>query len=69
MSARHCQMHGNAELVKVLVDHGVRIYVCGQTAAYYDVAQKDLLPGVELALSAMTMHAVPQQQGFTLNPF
>ena len=60
---------GNAELVAALLAHGVEIYVCGQTAAYYDVANDDLLPGVEMALSAMTMHAVLQQRGYTLNPF
>lgn len=60
---------GNADLVAALIDHGARIIVCGQTAAYYDVGQDDLLPGVELALSAMTMHALLQQQGYTLNPF
>lgn len=59
----------NAELVAALVEHGVKIYVCGQTAAYYDIARSDLLPGVEMALSAMTMHALLQQQGYTLNPF
>ena len=59
----------SAELVAALIDHGVKIYVCGQTAAYYDVASDNLLPGVELALSAMTMHALLQQKGFTLNPF
>lgn len=60
---------GSADLVAALIDHGVKIYVCGQTAAYYDVSNDDLLPGVELALSAMTMHALLQQRGFTLNPF
>ena len=60
---------GSAGLVGALLDHGVKIYVCGQTAAYYDVTKDDLLPGVELALSAMTMHALLQQKGFTLNPF
>jgi intracellular sulfur oxidation DsrE/DsrF family protein len=60
---------GSAELVAALIDHGVKIYVCGQTAAYYDITNDDLLPGVELALSAMTMHALLQQEGFTLNPF
>jgi intracellular sulfur oxidation DsrE/DsrF family protein len=60
---------GSAELVAALIDYGVKIYVCGQTAAYYDVTNDDLLPGVELALSAMTMHALLQQKGYTLNPF
>lgn len=59
----------DAALVAALIDHGVRIIVCGQSAAYYDVETQDLLPGVEMALSAMTAHALLQQQGFTLNPF
>lgn len=63
------EAQGNADLVAALLDAGVRIIVCGQTAAYYDVATDDLLPGVEMALSAMTAHALLQQQGYTLNPF
>jgi intracellular sulfur oxidation DsrE/DsrF family protein len=59
----------SAGLVAALVDQGVRILVCGQSAAYYDVKSDDLLPGVEMALSAMTAHALLQQQGYTLNPF
>jgi intracellular sulfur oxidation DsrE/DsrF family protein len=60
---------GNADLVAALLEAGARIIVCGQSAVYYDVATADLLPGVEMALSAMTAHALLQQQGFTLNPF
>lgn len=60
---------GNPGLVAALIDHGVSIIVCGQSAAYYGVATGDLLPGVEMALSAMTAHALLQQQGYTLNPF
>lgn len=59
----------NAPLLAQLVKHGVKIYLCGQTAAYYDVDPEDLLPGVEISLSAMTSHALLQQQGYTLNPF
>ena len=59
----------SAGLVAALVDHGVRVLVCGQSAAYYNVTPDDLLPGVEMALSAMTAHALLQQQGYTLNPF
>ena len=43
--------------------------MCGQSAAGQGVKKTDLLPGVELALSAMTAHALLQQQGYTLNPF
>ncbi|MGB3457489.1 MAG: DsrE family protein [Litorimonas sp.] len=59
----------NGPLVAALREHGVRIIVCGQTAAYRDVAAEDLLPGVEMDLSAMTAHARLQQAGYTLNPF
>ncbi len=60
---------GSAGLVAALVEQGVRILVCGQSAAYYGVETADLLPGVDMVLSAMTAHAVLQQSGFTLNPF
>ena len=60
---------GSAELIAILIERGVRIIVCGQSAAYYDVGTDDLLPGVEMALSAMTVHALLQQEGYTLNPF
>ena len=61
--------NANAGIVKALTDKGIRVILCGQTAAYYDVSNADLLPGVEMALSAMTAHALLQQQGYTLNPF
>ncbi|WP_291843705.1 DsrE family protein [Maricaulis sp.] len=59
----------NAELVAALQTQGVRVIVCGQSAAYLDVDREDLLAGVEMALSAMTAHALLQQGGYTLNPF
>ena len=33
------------------------------------VKKADLLPGVELAISASSAHAILQAQGYTLNPF
>lgn len=59
----------NAALIAALIAHGAEIYVCGQSAAYHDVGAEDLLPGVTMALSAMTAHALLQQDGYTLNPF
>ncbi|HHL43338.1 MAG TPA: hypothetical protein ENJ42_06970 [Hellea balneolensis] len=61
--------NANAALVKALIANNVEFYVCGQTAAYYDIRNEDLLPGVKMALSAMTAHALLQQKGYTLNPF
>lgn len=59
----------NVPLIEALMEKGVQFYVCGQSAAYYDVKNEDLLPGVNMALSAMTAHALLQQKGYTLNPF
>ncbi len=59
----------NAALIAALIEAGVSISLCSQTAAYRDIKARDLLPGVELALSAMTKHALLQQQGYTLNPW
>lgn len=62
-------VNANAAAIRTLTQHGVHIYQCGQSAAAAGIAHADLLPGVEMALSAMTMHAILQQQGYTLNPF
>lgn len=61
--------NATAPAIASLTAHGVQIILCGQTAAYYEIGNEDLLPGVDMALSAMTAHALLQQQGFTLNPF
>lgn len=49
--------------------HGVEFHLCGQSAAAYKIKNVDLLHGVKMSLSAMTSHALLQQQGYTLNPF
>ena len=59
----------NAGLLADLQKHGVQIYLCGQSAAYYGIENSHLLSGVNMALSAMTANALLQQQGYTLNPF
>ncbi|MDZ3832254.1 MAG: DsrE family protein [Sphingopyxis sp.] len=59
----------NAPLIAALHAKGARIIVCGQSAVAQGVEKAELLPGVELALSAMTAHALLQQQGYSLNPF
>jgi intracellular sulfur oxidation DsrE/DsrF family protein len=61
--------NNNIDLIKVLQNHGVEFYVCGQSAAYQGVKAEELLPGVHLSISAMTAHALLQQKGYTLNPF
>jgi intracellular sulfur oxidation DsrE/DsrF family protein len=56
-------------MVEEMLKHGVRFLVCGQAANAMGVKKADLLPGVELAISASSAHAILQQQGYTLNPF
>ena len=59
----------SAKLVAALLEADVRFILCGQSAAAYGIKPEDLIPGVEMALSAMTAHALLQQNGFTVNPF
>ena len=66
---RYGAQNANAGLIAALIEAGVRIELCGQTAAFRDITQDDLLPGIEISLSAMTSHALLQQEGYTLNPF
>ena len=56
-------------MVKEMLAKGVRFIVCGQAANAMGVKKADLLPGVELAISASSAHAILQAQGYTLNPF
>lgn len=61
--------NANAALVAELLKHGVEIHVCGQSAAFLGIKTENLLRGVRMSLSAMTAHALLQQDGYTLNPF
>lgn len=59
----------SGKLVEALLAEDVRFILCGQSAAAYGIAPDDLIPGVEMSLSAMTAHALLQGSGFTVNPF
>lgn len=59
----------NKPLLNALMSNNVRVILCGQSAAAYDVKNDELVNGVEVELSAMTAHALLQQQGYTMNPF
>jgi intracellular sulfur oxidation DsrE/DsrF family protein len=61
--------NASADMVEAMLARGVRFIVCGQSAAAYGVKKADLIEGVELHLSAMTAHALLQQDGYTVNPF
>jgi intracellular sulfur oxidation DsrE/DsrF family protein len=59
----------NKPLIQSLLANNVRVILCGQTAAAYDISLVQLIAGSEIELSAMTAHALLQQQGYTVNPF
>lgn len=56
-------------LVEELIANGVPLVLCGQTAAFRGVRREELLPGVQLGLSAMTALNVFQAQGYQINPW
>lgn len=62
---------GNASqsMVEAMLENGVRFILCGQSAASQGISADDLIAGVEIQLSAMTAHALLQQDGYTVNPF
>lgn len=59
----------NQPLIQQLLNNNTQVFVCGQSATHFKVTPEQLIPGVKMALSAMTAHAQLQQQGYTLNPF
>ncbi|GAB5486638.1 MAG: hypothetical protein Pars2KO_02080 [Parasphingorhabdus sp.] len=59
----------SASAIAEMQKNGVEFHLCGQSAAAYKINNADLLPGVKMSLSAMTSHALLQQEGYTLNPF
>jgi intracellular sulfur oxidation DsrE/DsrF family protein len=59
----------NAPLLAALEANGVRIILCGQTAAHRGFERQELAPGVEVALSAMTALVALQADGYRLISF
>ena len=70
LAARDGEFDSNmsGDMVREMLAKGVRFIVCGQSATGQGVTADQLIPGVEMALSAMTAHALLQQQGYTVNP-
>ncbi len=66
---RFMQNNPNHELLEKLMDKGVEVTVCGQTAGFFEIEKDELQDGVIMSLSAMTTHALLQQKGYTVNPF
>lgn len=68
-TARFGRPNPSRALVEELLAAGARFAMCGQTAAFRGVRREELLPGVDLAISAMTALNVFYAEGYRLNPW
>lgn len=57
------------KLVEELVQHGAQVVLCGQTAGSRGIRRDELIPGVKVAISAMTALNVLQADGYRYNPW
>jgi intracellular sulfur oxidation DsrE/DsrF family protein len=57
------------KLVEELLQHGAQLVLCGQTAGGRGIRRDELIPGVKVAISAMTAMNVLQSQGYLYNPW
>ena len=67
--ARNGVANPNTEVMRELLDAGVQIVLCGQTAKSRGVDTSLLTKGVDVGLSAMTAFIVLQEEGFRVNPW
>ena len=63
------KVNPSRRLVEELLANGVQLVLCGQTAGFRGVRKEELLPGVQLGISAMTALNVFQAQGYQFNPW
>lgn len=66
---RYGRPNPSKALVSELIANGARFAVCGQTAASMGVAREELMPGVQLAISAMSALNVFYSEGYRLQPW
>jgi intracellular sulfur oxidation DsrE/DsrF family protein len=59
----------NLELIKKLKAAGVAMYVCGQALAHHQFALQDVVPEIEVAVSATTVLVSRQMDGYAYLPY
>lgn len=59
----------NTKIIKTLSEHGVEMYICGQSAAHSGISKSEIMPEIKLALSAMTVLTIYQSEGYSLIKF
>ncbi|WP_103067999.1 DsrE family protein [Aquimarina sediminis] len=59
----------NTPLLSILAEKGVKIVLCGQTAAHRNISKEDVHPKTQVALSAMTALVQLQNENYRLINF
>ncbi|MDH3271001.1 MAG: DsrE family protein [Gemmatimonadota bacterium] len=59
----------NSKLIAELIAADQPVILCGQSAASRGVPTDQLIPGVQVALSAMTAFLLLQDEGYRVNPW
>lgn len=67
--ARFGVRNTNLEMMEALHEAGVEIYLCGQTATHRGFTREDMSPIITVALSAMTVIARLENEGYTVIGF
>ncbi|WP_240919785.1 DsrE family protein [Paraglaciecola sp. 20A4] len=67
--AKYGKENPSHELISKLLKNNVKLVLCGQSAAFNNITNQDMIEGVDMALSAMTAHAIFAAQGYSQNPF
>jgi len=68
MKARGKGVNPSAQLIGALTAAGVSVRVCGQALAAAKIAQSEVLPGIQVDLSALTTLSTLQLKGYALLP-
>ncbi len=66
---RYGTSNPNRDLIKALAKRGVKMFICGQSAAYAGYQKNELMPEIQLALSAMSVLTVYQMDGYAMIKF
>ena len=59
----------NGDLIRELIAAGQPVLLCGQSAASRGIEAGQVIPGVQIALSAMTAFLLLQDEGYRVNPW
>lgn len=62
-------MNPHTPLIEELVNYGVKVVVCGQSLVKRKISKEMLIPGIEVATSALTTLTTYQLQGYALLRF